>query len=106
MQPKPTINAQFLSTAYVDTGGVKGALVCDAGRRMNIIISKRAVSEQAASFVNEGLHHRNRQAQDGGNRYETCHEAEDQQDPLLRGQHGQKLLASKNNPSFSMWKIL
>lgn len=46
--------------------------------------------------MHNGRHHGNGQAQSGGNRQETCQEAEEQQDPLLQGQHDMSMIAVKD----------
>lgn len=71
---------------HVEAGRVKGALVGDAGGRVGGVgVLKVALLQQALSPVNDGFHHRNRQGHGGGERDDARQEAEDQQDPLLRG---------------------
>jgi len=85
----------YLYSTYIDPGGVERAFVCDAGGDL-LVSRERAVCQQAPSFVNDSFHHWNWQAQGGGNRQETCQEAEDQQDPLLQGQHGTSVWVSES----------
>lgn len=71
---------------YVEPRRVKGAFIRDAGRRVGVIrILEVALLQQALSLVNNGFHHRNRQGHGSGERDEARQQAEDQQDPLLRG---------------------
>lgn len=77
---------KFRGDTYVEAGRVEGALVGDAGGRVGGGgVLKVALLQQALSLVNDGFHHRNRQGHGGGERDDARQEAEDHQDPLLRG---------------------
>lgn len=67
-----------IGITYVESRGVKGAFGRAAGSRV-------AVLKKALSLVHDGFPHRHRQSHGSGERDEARQEAEDQQDPLLRG---------------------